>query len=439
MDPLDREVARLALPALGALVAEPAFLLADSAIVGHLGTPQLAALGLAGTVLATVVSLAVFLAYGTTGSVARLLGAGDMAGALRQGVDGCWLGTGLGAGLAVAGWPLAPAVVALFGAPSAVAALATTYLRVGLLGMPGMLLVLAATGVLRGLQDTRTPLVVAVIGAVANVGLNLGLVYGVAGWGGLGLVGSALGTVIAQTGMALAFVRVVARAAGRHGVNLRPDLTGVRRAWGAGLPLLVRTGAMRVALLATTWAAAALGTDALAAHQIAFTTWLFLSLALDALAIAAQALVGRSLGAGDIAGTRTLTRRLVVRGLAFGVVTGLTLAALLPVYAGWFTTDPAVRAQLSGALLVAALMQPLAAWVFVLDGVLIGAGDGRYLAVLSVLVLLPYLPLVVLVADRAADQSWRWVAFTVWMAGRLVLLVVREHGSAWLVPGAVRA
>ncbi len=221
--PADREIGRLAIPAFFALVAEPLFLLTDSAIIGHLGTNELAGLGLAGTVLTTLISLSIFLAYGTTGAVARMVGANDLRGALHAGVDGCWLALGIGAVCAVVGWPLAPTIVSWFGPTAVVADHATDYLRVSLLGLPAMLLVLAATGVLRGLQDTRTPLVVVIAGSVANVVLNLILVYPV----GLGLVGSALGTVIAQVGMAAAFARVVVHNARIHRAALAPDPSGV--------------------------------------------------------------------------------------------------------------------------------------------------------------------------------------------------------------------
>src|SRR4051794_6195056 len=172
----DREILRLAIPAFGALVAEPLFLLADSAIVGHLGTPQLAGLGVAGTLVATAVSLCVFLAYGTTAGVARRLGAGDQRGALAQGIDGMWLAVGLGLAIALAGLVVAAPLVEAFGTSARATPYALTYLRVSLAGIPGMLIVLAATGVLRGLQDTRTPLVVAVAGAGANIVLNVALV-----------------------------------------------------------------------------------------------------------------------------------------------------------------------------------------------------------------------------------------------------------------------
>ena len=236
------EIVRLAVPAFLALVAEPLFLLADAAIVGHLGTPQLAGLGIASSVLGTLVSLCIFLAYGTTASVARRVGAGDTEGALAQGVDGLWLAALIGVVVTVAVLPATRTVVGWFGPSADVAAYATTYLHVALLGAAPLLLMLAATGVLRGLQDTRTPLVVAVVGNVANVVLNLALVYGV----GLGIAGSALGTLVAQLGSALALVWVVVRAARATGAPLAPDLPGIRAAARAGVPLLLRTLTLRV-------------------------------------------------------------------------------------------------------------------------------------------------------------------------------------------------
>jgi putative MATE family efflux protein len=432
--PADRAIARLAVPALAALVAEPLFLLADAAIVGHLGTTPLAGLGIAATVLTTVVNVAVFLAYGTTGAVARLLGAGDVRRALAQGVDGCWLALGLGALAAAVGLPLVPTVVGWFDPTAAVAEQATTYLRISLLGLPAMLLVLAATGVLRGLQDTRTPLLVVVAGSVANAVLNVALVYGA----GLGIAGSALGTVLAQAGMAAVFAAVVARGASRHGAPLRPDLPGVRRAFGAGVPLIVRTVALRVVLVVATAVATGLGTAELAAYQLAFTIWTLLAFVLDAIAIAAQALVGKALGAGDVAGARAATARMVAWGVAFGTVVGLVLLAVRTSLPALFTPDVRVQDLLAAALVVVALQQPLTGWAFVLDGVLIGAGDGRFLAVASALAALAFLPLAAAVATWDLGLVALWCAVGAWVAGRVVLLTVRVRGSAWAVTGAVR-
>jgi putative MATE family efflux protein len=435
----DREILRLAVPAFLALVAEPLFLLADAAIVGHLGTAPLAGLGIAGAVLQTAVGLCVFLAYGTTASVARRLGAGDLRGALAQGIDGLWLATAIGVLVTVLGVVLTEPLVRLFGASEDVADPAATYLRLAFLGTTPLLLMLAATGILRGLQDTRTPLVVAVGGNLLNVVLNLVLVYPA----GLGIAGSALGSALAQAASAAAFLVVVVRSARAHGAPLRPDLPGIRSAGRAGVPLVVRTLTLRAALLLTTYAVTlgATGSRAqevdLATHQLAMTLWTFLAFVLDAIAIAAQALTGRALGAGDVRGVRETTTRMVRWGGLSGVVTGLLLAATSPVLGGLFTGDGDVRDRLVPVLVVAALGQPVAGVVFVLDGVLIGAGDGRYLARAGLVTLVAYAPVALACAVASAGLVAIWVSFTaVFMGTRLVVLVHRARGDAWLVTGA---
>jgi MATE family, multidrug efflux pump len=440
----DREILRLAVPAFLALVAEPLFLLADAAIVGHLGTPQLAGQGIAAVVLQTAVGLCIFLAYGTTASVARHVGAGDTRGALAQGIDGIWLAVLIGAGVTVLGIVLTGPLVGVFGAGPAVSSYAETYLRVAFLGTTPLLVMLATTGVLRGLQDTRTPLVVAVVGNAVNVGLNLVLVYGVGSFDGLGIAGSALGTVVAQLLSALALLAVVVRGARGSGASLAPDLPGIRAAMRAGVALVVRTLTLRASLLVTTYAVI-VGTSvadrpaSLAAHQVAITLWGFLAFVLDAIAIAAQAITGRYLGAGDVAGTRAVTSRMVQWGVVGGVVCGVLLAAASPFLGPLFSSDPEVHDLLVPVLVIAAIGQPVAGVVFVLDGVLIGAGDGRYLAWAGVVVLLVYAPVALAAAYVIGGLVAVWVAFAaVFMGARFWVLTRRARGDAWLVTG-VRA
>ncbi|MFR9673098.1 MATE family efflux transporter [Streptomyces sp. TR06-5] len=432
----DREILALALPAFGSLVAEPLFLLADSAIVGHLGTPQLAGLGVASTLLQTGVHVFVFLAYATTAAVARRVGAGDLPAAIRQGMDGVWLALLISVLVVAAVLPGAPALVDLFGASATAAPHATAYLRISALGIPAMLAVLAATGVLRGLQDTRTPLYVAVAGFSANALLNVALVYGA----GLGIAGSAWGTVLAQWGMAGAYLVVVVRGARRHGASLRPDTAGIRACAQAGAPLLVRTLSLRAILVLATAIAARLGDAEVAAHQITLTIWSLMAFALDAVAIAGQAIIGRYLGAGDEAGARAACRRMVQWGIAAGVVLGAGVALARPLLMPLFSSDPDVHAQLAAALLVVAVTQPVAGVVFVLDGVLMGAGDGPYLAAAMLVTLAVYVPVVlsVPVLGGGLTALW-WTVAGLMMGMRLATLWGRARSGRWVVTGAVRA
>ncbi|MBO0841916.1 MAG: MATE family efflux transporter [Nocardioides sp.] len=439
LDPhVDKEIWRLAIPAFLALVAEPLFLLSDSAIVGHLGTRQLAGLGIAGVVLQTIVGICVFLAYGTTAGVARRIGAGDVRGAISQGVDGIWLAVVIGVIVTVPGILLADPLSRAVGAGPTVVEPATAYLRIAILGVTPLLVMLAATGVLRGLQDTRTPMIAAIGGNALNVALNVGLVYGV----GLGIRGSATGSVIAQVLAAATLAYVVVRAARREGSGLRPDLPGIVSAARAGIALVIRTLTLRAALLVTTYAVTRLadtGADQsvdLATHQIAFTLWTFLAFVLDAIAIAAQALTGRSLGSGDTARTRAITARMVGWGVAFGVVVGVVLAAVSPFLGAAFTGDHRVHHLLVPVLIVVAVGQPIAGVVFVLDGVLIGAGDGRYLAWGGIATLVAYVPALALVTGLGGGLVWVWIAFSgVFMGARFVVLTLRARSTKWLVTG----
>ncbi|MEU1489712.1 MATE family efflux transporter [Streptomyces sp. NPDC005776] len=430
----DREIVALAVPAFGALVAEPLFVMVDSAIVGHLGTPQLAGLAVAAALLTTAVSIFVFLAYATTAAVARRVGAGDQASAIRQGMDGIWLALLLGLVVIALALPLSPWLVEVFGASDTAAPYATTYLRISCLGIPAMLVVLAATGVLRGLQNTRTPLYVAIGGFAANAALNAGLVYGA----GLGIAGSAWGTVIAQVGMAIAYLVVVVRGARRHGASLRPDAAGIKASARAGVPLLVRTLSLRAVLLIATAVAARLGDTDIAAHQIVLSLWSLMAFALDAIAIAGQAIIGRYLGAGDTKGAREACRRMVQWGVVSGVVFGVLIVLARPLFVPLFTSDQSVQDALLPALLVVALTQPVAGVVFVLDGVLMGAGDGTYLAWAMLVTLAVFAPAALLVPTLGGGLAALWGAMALMMLVRMATLWLRARSGTWMVTGATR-
>ena len=428
---LDRDIRRLALPALGALVAEPLFLLTDTALVGHLGAVPLAGLGIASVVIQTVVGLLVFLAYATTPLVARRLGAGDPTGAVRAGIDGVWLSIAVGAVLLAVGVPSSAWVVGLFGASPEVAQAANTYLAIALWGLPALLVTLAASGLLRGLQDTRTPLVVAGAGFAANAALNALFIYGF-GWG---IAGSAAGTVVASWGMAAAYMVIIVRAAVRSGARLSPHVSGVGSALRSGGWLLVRTASLRVAMLATVFVATGFGTSELATVQVALTIFSTLAFVLDALAIAGQAMIGHGLGASDVPRVRAITRRLLQFGVGGGALLGVAIAALSAVLPFVFTTDASVTGPLTTVLLVMAVGIPVAGYVFVLDGVLIGAGDARYLALTGIVNLAVYLPLLWLTGGTDST-GWLWAAFGLgYIGARAVTLGLRARGSRWIVTG----
>ncbi|WP_449279360.1 MATE family efflux transporter [Leucobacter sp. GX0328] len=433
---IDRSIAGLAIPALGALVAEPLFLIVDSALVGHLGAAPLAGLAVAGAVLQTAVGLMVFLAYSTTPFVARRRGAGDLRGAVQAGVDGLWLALGLGALVGAAMWAASPWLVGLFGTDAATSGHAVTYLAISCLGIPAMLVVFAASGLLRGMLDTRTPLVVATIGFAVNALLNWWFITGL-GWG---IAGSAWGTVAAQWGMVAVYLAVIARHVRRAGGDFRPRRDGLGRVGRSGGWLFIRTIGLRAAFLATVFAATSHGTDATAGYQVVFTIFSTAAFALDALAIAAQALVGEALGARDADRARLVVRRSLFWGLASGGAIGLLLAACSPLLGRVFTDDAAVLAILPLPLMVLGLSLPLGGYVFVLDGVLMGAGDVRYLAWTSLVNLAVYLPMLWAVTVAVPSGVAALTALTasfciVFMAARATTLGLRARSGSWVQLG----
>lgn len=435
---VDRAILALALPALGALIAEPLFVATDTAMVGHLGSVELAAIGIAGTVLQSAIGLMNFLAYATTPLVARRLGAGDVRGAFRAGVDGVWIALLVGAVLAIAGWFGAEAIVTWFGAPPEVTEAAALYLRLSSLGIPGMLVLVAAVGLFRGLQDTRTPLVLAIAGSVANVAANAVLIYGL-GWG---IAGSAIGTAVIQSATGIAAVVIAARRGARLGVTLRWHPAGAEfvESLTTGGWVFLRTASLRIILLGTIAAATNHGETTLAATTVLFTVFFLIALGLDALAIAAQALVGHALGAADVPRVRAIVRRLLVLSLLSGLIVCAVLAALSPVLGWIFTTDPDVLAVLPAGVLVLALSTPIGAIVFALDGILLGAGDGRHLALLGLVNLAVMVPALWWVATVPLEASVAVVAIqlvfqVLYMVTRAIALGLRIRGTAWMRGG----
>ena len=430
--PYDREIFALALPALGALAAEPLYLLADTAMVGHLGTQQLAALAIAATLLSGAFTLFNFLTYGTTAQVARLSGAAAHEEAGRLAAQALWLASAIGVVLTATLAALAVPLVDLMGAEGHTAELAVLYLRIGSLGLPSALIALAGQGFLRGVSDLRTPLVIVVVANVANVLLNLLFIYGF-DWG---LAGSAWATVVAQLGMGVAFVVALLRAPAS---SRRPSLARMRPLARIGSEIFVRTTALYASFLVAGAVLARVGNDSLAAHQVAFQLFVFLALVLDAVAIAGQVIVGRSLGAGDAEEAYRAAKRMIELSIAAGAVFAMVMLALTEVLPRAFTSDADVIDELHKIWPLFALMQPANGAVFALDGILIGAGDTRFLmwGMLgsSLLVFVP-----VALASLALDFGivGVWCGLLGLIAARLVTCGWRFRGRRWAIVGATR-
>jgi putative MATE family efflux protein len=413
---LDRRIAKLAIPALGSIAAEPLYNLADTAIVGHLGRSPLDALAIAASMLSLVAWLAIFLSTATTTEVARNAAKGAADRAARAVGAAYAVAAGWGAVTAVLLVFLAPYAAWLLGARGAIGTAATEYARISAIGLPFLYLSYAGNGHLTGQQDTRTPLRIAVGANILNVALEAFLVFGLH----TGLAGSAWGTVAAQIAAAAAYARASWRSALPP---QRPNGADVRALLRDGHRLSVRTIALGVVPLAVTAVAARLGPVPLAGQQVAYRVWYLLSLSLDALAVPAQVYVSAALGTGDREAARLAARRTLVLGLAAGLALAVVTIALAFGAPRAFTADPAVRHDAVIALLCAALTQPLAALAYVYDGVILGLGDYAAMRRAMIVAIFAFAPLALAVLRfHWLGLPGVWAALACWLAARSVLL-----------------
>ena len=427
--PYDREIFGLALPALGALAAEPLYLLVDTAIVGHLGRSQLAALGIASVILGSVFVVFNFLQYGTTAQVARASGAGQDETARQLGAQAVWLSLAFGVTVSALLALFAEPLVALVGGEGQAADYAVTYLRIAAIGFPAAFLALGGQGYLRGIADLRTPLVIVIAGNVANVILEVLFVYGF-DWG---VGGSAAGTAIAQLGMGAAFVAAILR--GLHPGDARPSLVLARRVLTLGKWIFIRTAALTSAFALAGAVATRFGDDAIAAHQIAYQLFLFLALVLDSIAIAGQIIVGKELGAGRAERAYAAGERMIWLSIGLGAVFALAMLVSVDVLPRAFTGDGAVLDQTTLLWPLFALMQPLAGAVFALDGILIGAADGPFLAMSMVAAFAGSAAVLLLTLEEDWGIRGVWAGLVVLIGVRLVLMTTRFRRGRWLVTG----
>ncbi|MBG0559900.1 MATE family efflux transporter [Actinoplanes aureus] len=426
-----RRIAGLALPALVVLAAEPLYVLVDTAVVGHLGPVELAAIAIGGSVMSMAVWIGTLMAYGTTGRAARRFGAGDRPAAVAEGVQASWLALGAGVLLALLALVGAePLTRVLAGNPDTAEA-AAGWLRIAAFGAPGLLLAAAGNGWMRGVQDTRRPLYIVLGANVLSAALCPVLVYPL----GLGLTGSAIANVIAQSVGGGLFLLALIRET-RH---LRPEPSIIVRQVVLGRDLLIRGAAFQACFLSATAVASRFGVAAVGAHQITLQLWFFAALALDAVAIAAQSLVGAALGAGDADEARDVARRVTVAGGVAATVFALLALAGASVVPGWFTSDPAVHDQAAIIWPWFVGLLPFAGIVYALDGVLIGAGDVAFLRTITVIsALFGFLPAIWLAYAFDLGLGGVWAGLGLFTFVRFATLLWRWRSPRWLILGATR-
>lgn len=427
-----RRIAGLALPALGVLAAEPLYLLFDLAVVGRLGAVALAGLAIGGLILSLLSSQLTFLSYGTTARAARFFGAGDRASAVGEGVQATWLAVALGTVVIAVVQAAAVPILALIADGGEIADMALPWVRIAIFGAPAILISLAGNGWMRGVQDTARPLRYVVAGFALSALLCPTLVYGWLGMPRMGLSGSAVANVAGQWLAGLMFCRALLA----EGVPLRFDLAVLRAQVVMGRDLVVRTLAFQACFVSAAAVAARFGAAAVAAHQVVLQLWSFLALVLDSLAIAAQSLVGAALGAGLLAHAKSVAWRVTI----FSTVAAAALAAVFAVGASalprLFTSDDSVLDAIGVPWWFLVAQLPIAGVVFALDGVLLGAGDARFMRNATLAsALVGFLPLIWLSLIYGWGLVGIWSGLTTFMLLRLVFVGWRAFSGRWLVPG----
>ncbi|WP_062991138.1 MATE family efflux transporter [Nocardia anaemiae] len=423
-----RRILGLALPTLGVLVAEPIYLLFDLAVVGRLGALALAGLAVGGLILAQVSSQLTFLSYGTTARAARRHGAGDEDGAIGEGVQATWVAVIVGTLILGVGQAIAVPLINVIAGGGDIAGEALIWVRIALFGVPLILIAMAGNGWLRGVQETRRPLLFVVAGLLVSGVLCPTLVHGLLGAPRLELAGSAVANAAGQSVTAGLFLTALVRAR----VPLAPHWSVMRAQLVLGRDLIARSLAFQASFVSAAAVASRFGAASVAAHQLVLQLWNFLALTLDSLAIAAQTLVGAALGAGDATGARGLARRITRWSGGFALVLAAAFAVGATVIPELFTDDPAVLDRTHVAWWFFVAIIPIAGIVFALDGVLLGAGDAAYLRNTTLgAALLGFLPAIWVSLIFNWGIAGIWTGLVAFMLLRLIAVVWRAESGRW--------
>jgi putative MATE family efflux protein len=427
-----RRIAGLAFPALGVLAAEPLYLLFDLAVVGRLGALSLAGLAIGGLVLGLVSSQLTFLSYGTTARAARFFGAGNRGSAVGEGVQATWLAVGIGVLVVVVIEAAAVPLLRLIADGGEIADTALPWLRIAILGAPAILISLAGNGWMRGVQDTARPLRYVIAGFALSAVLCPTLVYGWFGLPRMELAGSAVANMVGQWLAALLFCRALLA----ERVPLRVDFTVLRAQVVMGRDLLVRTLAFQACFVSAAAVAARFGAASVAAHQVVLQLWGFLALVLDSLAIAAQSLVGAALGAGQLAHAKSVAWRVTIFSTLAAAVLAMAFAIGASVVPTLFTDDRSVLDAIGVPWWFLVAQLPIAGIVFALDGVLLGAGDAKFMRNATLAsALIGFLPPIWLSLAFGWGLAGIWSGLTAFMVLRLVFVGWRAFSGRWLVAG----
>ena len=419
-----------------ALASQPLLSIGDTAMIGRLGVEPLAARAVGAAIIGGIYWIFTFLSFGTTSLVGHHHGANDFKACGETYFHALCLALLGGLAVACAGLLFAPQLYSLMGAVSNVAAEGVPYFRIYIASAPFTFIFFASVGFFRGTLDTRTPMMIAFLISGTHLLLDYGLIYGNFGFPRLGIRGAAVAAWVGQfvgAATCLGIFFFSRSTAEYRRAKWRLSLTRLRPLFRIGSDLAIRTGALRGSLVFATSCTARMGASVLSAHEIAFQLMLLGSDVIDGLAVAGQALVAKYLGSAQKETAYAMGKTLILCGAVAGLIFGIAFLGAQDAIVSFFTNSPDVKLLLGGGvILLVALFQPLNGIVFVLDGLLIGARDTRFLmwamliGALGIFVTISWMSL-----------HWGWGLIGIWagvgalMSWRLVTLLYRFVSRSW--------
>jgi putative MATE family efflux protein len=419
-----------------ALASQPLLSIGDTAMIGRLGVEPLAARAIGAAIIGGIYWIFAFLSFGTTTLVGHHHGANDFTACGETYLHALCLALLGGTGVACAALLFATPLYQLMGAAGNVVNEGVPYFRIYIASAPFTFIFFASVGFFRGILDTRTPMVIAFLISGTHLLLDYGLIYGHFGLPRLGLKGAAVAAWVAQlvgAATCLGIFFFSRSMAAYRAVQWRLSLTRLRPLFRIGSDLAIRTGALRGSLVFATSCAARMGASVLSAHEIAFQLMLLGSDVIDGLAVAGQALVAKYLGSGQKGKAYEMGRTLILCGVGAGLIFGIVFLGVQDAIVSFFTNSPDVKLLLgSGVILLVALFQPLNGIVFVLDGLLIGARDTRFL---MWAMLIGGMGIFVPISWMSLHLGWGltgiWAGVSALMSWRLITLLYRFFSRSW--------
>ncbi|MAZ26878.1 MAG: MATE family efflux transporter [Cytophagaceae bacterium] len=425
-----KNINRLAVPALLTGIAEPILSATDAAVVGNIdvnATEALAAVGIVGSFLSALIWVLGQTRSALQAIIAQYLGAGKLDEIKNLPAQAIYLNIVLS--LLILGSTLffIESIFSLYNADGLILKYCVEYYGIRVWGFPFTLFTFAVFGIFRGLQNTFWPMVVAILGAVLNIGLDMVLVYGVEGFiPEMGIRGAAYASLCAQGFMAVAAFILLLR---KTHVSLKlvlPVHPELYRLIGMAANLFIRTLALNLALFLANSYATDYGKTYIAAQTILVNIWLFSAFFIDGYAAAGNILAGRLLGARDYDGLWHLAKKVSLYGFAVAGILMLVGVVLYEPLGLIFSKESLVIDRYKELFFIVILLQPLNALAFIFDGIFKGIGEMKYLRnVLMMATFLGFVP-VLLIFDRLGFKLYAvWLAFTAWMLVRSLALVFK--------------